>query len=208
MADPERDKRWPEKRWYEHFFDDGSTELSAGDPGRAYYEQLRDGAKAAGSAANALANGAYSTLGNSYDAVRAVARGVGLLGPEEFRRFGQEADFIGASLGQIGPALGQIGPALGQIVDHPRLAARAAGRALKEEPLLPFYLGGRLGMGVITGLGPTAMAGGLLRAVEDGHNLVDAIAYPGIQGRPPPGGLLGIPPEGRGLLGIPTQDPR
>jgi len=170
MADTES-----EKRWYERFFDDGSAELYAGDPGRVHYEQLGDGVKAAGSAANALVNGANSTLGNSVDAGRAVARGVGLLGPDEFRRFGQEADFIGTSLGRIGPALGRI-------IDHPGLAARAAGRALAEEPLLPFYLAGRMGMGALTGLGPAAMAGGLLRAVEDGHNLVDAIVYPGIQG--------------------------
>ena len=89
MADTE-----PGKRWYERFFDDGSTELYAGDPGRAYYEQLRDGAKAVGSAANAAVNGAYSTLDNIQRRRRAIARGVGLLGPDEFRRFGQEADFM------------------------------------------------------------------------------------------------------------------
>jgi hypothetical protein len=189
MADTESRRLWYER-----------------DPSIAYLQMLYGAAKAGGAAANATVNGAYSTLDNTYDAGRAVARGIGVLGPEEFRRFGQEADFIGASLG---PVLGQVGPALGQIAKHPGPAARAAYHVWKKEPLLPFYLAGRAGMGAITGLGPAAIAGGALRAVEDGHNLVDAIVYPGVLGRPlPPGGLLGVPPEGRGLLGIPPQDAR
>jgi hypothetical protein len=195
MADPE-----PNRRWQQRFLDDGTATLYVdtddGELGRAFQ-------KAVGSTAKAFVNGAYSSLDNTYDAVRAAGRGLGVLGPEEFRRFGQEADFIGASLGRVGPTLGQI-------VKHPKLAARAAGRVLAEawDPLLPFHLAGRYGMGALTGFGAAAMAGGVLRAVENGHNLFDAIVYPGIQGRPPPAGLLGIPPEGHGLLGIPPQDVR
>jgi hypothetical protein len=196
MADPESSRPW-----YERLDDSAANIYAGGYPGSAYAEALGAGAKALGSAANAVINGAYSSLDNTYDAVRGVARGVGLLGPEEFRRFGQEADFAGASLGQVGSALRQI-------AEHPNPAFQAALRSVEEEPLLPFYTAGRFGMGAITGLGPAAVAGGILRGLENGHNLVDAILYPGVQGRPPPGGLLGIPPEGRGLLSIPPQDPR
>lgn len=193
-----------ERRWYERYGDDGLADFYANeDAGRATAENARRLARAVGSSANALVNGAYSTLGNSYDAARAVGRGVGVLGREEFRRFGQEADLIGASLGQVGPALGQIGLVLGQIVEHPKLTAQAAGRFLAANPLLPFYFAGRVGMGSVTGLGPVAMAGGALRAVEDGHDLIDSLVQGGLLGTRVPGGLLDIPPEGRGLLGHP-----
>jgi hypothetical protein len=42
-------------------------------------------------------------------------------------------------------------------------------------------------MGYFTGLGLPAMAGGALRAVENGHNLVDAIIQNGIGGIPSAG---------------------
>ena len=68
-----------------------------------------------GTHANAVVNGAYSVFPGVYDAGRAVARGTGLLGQEEFRRFGQEADFVGGSLGKI--------------AEHPEASARIARRA-------------------------------------------------------------------------------
>jgi hypothetical protein len=101
-----------------------------------------------GTHANAVVNGAYSVFPGVYNAGRAVARGTGLLGQEEFRRFGQEADVVGGSLGQI--------------AKHPEAAARIAGRAvskLDEDPLFRYHMAGRAGMGVLTGLGPAAMAG-------------------------------------------------
>jgi len=103
-----------------------------------------------------------------------VARGVGLLGPEEFRRFGQEADAIGNSLGQA--------------VKHPDLAyhasLEAARAALASNPLLYYYGLGRILMGGATRLGPAAFAGDALRAVENGHDLIDAIVKYGVSGIP------------------------
>ena len=125
-----------------------------------------------GTEANAVVNGAYSVFPGVYDAGRAVARGTGLMGQDEFRRFGQEADFIGSSLGRI--------------AQHPGTSARAAGRALSEldkNPLFRPYMGGRAAMGILTGLGPAAMAGNALRAIENGHDLIDVLKY-GIQGWP------------------------
>jgi hypothetical protein len=54
-----------------------------------------------GTEANAVVNGAYSVFPGVYNAARTVARGTGLLGQEEFRRFGQEADVVGGALGRI-----------------------------------------------------------------------------------------------------------
>jgi hypothetical protein len=102
-----------------------------------------------------------------------VARGTGLLGQEEFRRFGQEADFVGGLLGRI--------------VNHPEASARLAGHAvskLDENPLFRYYMLGRAAMGILTGLGPAAMAGDALRAIERGHKGIDILKY-GVQGTPP-----------------------
>lgn len=126
-----------------------------------------------GTHANAVVNGAYSIFPGVYEAGRAVARGTGLMGQEEFRRFGQEADFVGGLLGKI--------------ANHPDASAHIARQAvskLDEDPLFRYYMAGRGVMGWLTGLGPAAMAGTALRAIENGHNAIDAFRY-GIQGRPP-----------------------
>ena len=186
MADTE-----PNKRWQQRFLDDGTATLYVdsddGELDRAY-------SKTVGSVARAFGEGAYSVLPGTYDAGRAFARGSGLLGSEELRRFDQEMDVTAA--------------ALEQIAKHPRPAVRAAGRALSTlwDPVLLPHVAGRMVAGYFSGLGPLAAMGDTLRAIENGHNLVDAIVYSGFQGRPPPGGLLGIPPQGGGLLGIPPTD--
>jgi hypothetical protein len=133
-----------------------------------------DAADWVGTRANAVVNGAYSVFPGTYNALRAVARGAGLLGPEEFRRFGQEADAIGNSLGRA--------------VKYPDLAyhasLEAARVALESNPLLPYYSAGRGRMGFATRLGGAATAGDALRAVENGHDLIDAIIQYGISGIP------------------------
>jgi hypothetical protein len=126
-----------------------------------------------GTEANAVVNGAYSVFPGTYNAGRVVVRGMGLLGQEQFRRFGQEADAVGSVLGKV--------------VEHPEASARIAGRAVSEldkDPLFRHYMAGRAAMGIFTGLGPAAMAGDALRAIENGHNAFDAFKY-GVQGRPP-----------------------
>jgi hypothetical protein len=195
MADTE-----PDKRWYERLLDDGTASIYAGgyegDPGRFYYEQLRNGARAVGTGANAVVNGAYSVFPDTLDFARSALRAAGLFGKAEAGRFDQE--------------MGAMGEGARQVVTHPRLAAQAAGNAWSAgwDPLLLPYLAGRGAMGYVTQLGPFALAGGVLRAAEDGHNLIDSVIYRGVQGRSPPAGLLGIQPEGSGLLAIRPQEQR
>jgi hypothetical protein len=81
----------------------------------SFVADVGDVAKGVGTKANAFVNGAYSVFPGLLNAGRAVARGTGILGSEEFRRFGQEADIVGASLGQI--------------ARHPEPAVRAAREA-------------------------------------------------------------------------------
>jgi hypothetical protein len=172
MADIEPNERAPGFNVVEpgfRVFDDGSVATYGSDLGRPLFSTLKEAA----AWVNAAVNGAYSVLPGTYNAGRAVARGTGLLGADEFRRFGQEADAIGAGLGKL--------------VERPDLAARAAQAwpMLRDNPRLWPYLGGRLAMGAFTRLGPAAMAGDALRAVEKGHNLADAFLYHGILGNPP-----------------------
>jgi hypothetical protein len=195
MADIE-----PDKRWHQRFLDDGTATLYVdtydGELGRATAENVRKVAKAVGSAANAAVNGAYSVFPDTFNYPRSILRGAGVLGKDEAYRFDQE--------------MAAMGEGAKQIARHPKLAAEAAGRAFWAgwDPLILPYLAGRGAMGYFTGLGPFALVGGVLRAAENADNFIDPVLYGGIQGRPPPGGLPGIPPEGRGLLGIPPQEPR
>lgn len=141
--------------------------------GPSLWGDVRDTAEQLGTKANAVVNGAYSVFPGVYNAARAVSRGVGFQGSEEFRRFGQEADFAGG--------------ALTKAAEHPEQAYRA-GRGvmskLDDDPLFRYYMAGRALMGVATGLGPAAMAGDALRALETGHDWVDAFRN-GVQGKPP-----------------------
>jgi hypothetical protein len=124
-------------------------------------------------AANYAVNGAYSIFPGIYNAGRAVARGIGLMGPDEYRRFDQEANFIGNTSEEI--------------AKHPELAYQAAREAavgaLARNPYLAAYALGRAAMGGATMLGPAALAGDALRAVENGHDVLDAVLY-GFQGVP------------------------
>ena len=172
MADIEPDERPPGFNVVEpgfRVFDDGSVATYGSDLGRPFFSNLKEAA----AWVNAAANGAYSVLPGTYNAGRAVARGTGLMGADEFHRFGQESDAIGAGLGKF--------------VDRPELAVRAVQEAwpiLRDNPKLWPYLGGRAAMGIFTRLGPAAVAGDALRAVEKGHNLADAFLYHGILGNP------------------------
>ena len=135
-----------------------------------FLNDVQDAAEAVGTKANAVVNGAYSVFPGTYNAIRAVGRGIGLLGPEEFRRVGQEADFIGGSLGEI--------------AKHPGLAFRIAREAVPivaRDPLLPYYAAGRFLMGGLTRLGRAATMGDALRAIENGHNLFNSVFYHGIK---------------------------
>jgi hypothetical protein len=172
MADIEPDQRPPGFNVGEpgfRVFDDGSVATYGSDLGRPFFSNLEEAAVWV----NAAVNGAYSVFPGTYNAGRAVVRGTGLMGADEFRRFGQEADAIGAGLGKL--------------VERPELAVRATQEALpilRDNPRLWPYLAGRAVMGGLTYLGPAAMAGDALRAVEKGHNLADAFFYHGLLGNP------------------------
>jgi hypothetical protein len=153
-------------------FDDGSVATYGADLGRPFFANLEDAA----TWVNAAVNGAHSVFPGLYNAGRAEARGVGLLGGNEFRRFGQEADAVGTGLIEA--------------AKRPELVGRAASQAwgaMRENLLFP-YFAGRLAMGIGTRLGPVAAMGDVLRAVEDGHNWLDGVFY---------NGVLGIPSQGR-----------
>lgn len=49
---------------------------------------------------------------------------------------------------------------------------------------MKWFVTGRLGVGAATGLGPAASIGDATRAVENGHNTVDALIRGGVLGRP------------------------
>ena len=142
--------------------------------GRSFWRDIVDAAEWAGTRANAVVNGAYSVFPGVYDAGRAVVRGTGLLGSNEFQRSVQESEAVGGLITRA--------------AEHPEHAARTVGRAISEldkNPLFRYYMGGRMFMGLATGLGPAAMAGSALRALEDGHNAYD-IFKRAIQGEHPP----------------------
>ena len=141
--------------------------------GPSLWKDVRDTAEHLGTTANAVVNGAYSVFPGVYNAARAVSRGVGLQGSEEFRRFGQEADFAGGALTKAA-----------QQPEQAYRAGRAVLSKLDDDPLFRYYMAGRALMGIATGLGPAAMAGDALRALETGHDWVDAFRN-GVQGKLP-----------------------
>jgi hypothetical protein len=49
-----------------------------------FLTDVQDAAQAVGTRANAVVNGAYSVFPRTYNAIRALGRGIGVLGPEEF----------------------------------------------------------------------------------------------------------------------------
>ncbi len=61
------------------------------------------------------------------------------------------------------------------------LAQKAA--ALNTEEM-KWRLNGRAATGTVTGMGPAALIGDTTRAVENGHNIVDALMKGGLPGLP------------------------
>jgi hypothetical protein len=140
--------------------------------GPSYWRDARDAAEKLGEGLNATVNGAYSVFSGTGNLAREAGRGLGLYGSEEAARFRQEMNAAGQGLRAV--------------AQNPGLAARLAyeggSAAFKAQPLLPFYLGGRAGMGLLLGLhgipiAPLAVAGDALHAIEKGHNAIDAGLY-------------------------------
>jgi hypothetical protein len=64
-------------------------------------------------------------------------------------------------------------------------------KAVKKEPLLPFYVMGRAGMGGLLAsrgvpIAAFAVLGDALHALEKGHDVIDALGY-GVGGTQPTG---------------------
>jgi hypothetical protein len=160
----------------------GNAEIALSNSyGPSYWNDLWDSAKQLGGAANAVVNGAYSLGPGTYYLAREAGRGLGLFGPDEAQRFRQEMNAAGQGLRAI--------------ARNPGTAARMAGegllKAVKKEPLLPFYVLGRAGMGsLLTSRGvpivPFAVLGDALHALEKGHDVIDAVGY-GVGGAQPTG---------------------
>jgi len=74
------------------------------------------------------------------------------------------------------------------MAQYPQEGVRAAREAIilgyQAEPLIPYYFAGRSLMGIATGLGPAAMGGDLLGALNKGHNALDSIILHGALGVP------------------------
>ena len=141
-----------------------------------FLDDIRDLPEAIADRVGATAKGAYSVLSGTYNAGRAAARGLGLLGPEEAERFRRELELMRSSAKAIAEYPG----------DTARAVYYGADERL-EDPLLKYHLLGRGAMGYFARVGPVplgavALVGDTLRAFENGRqNLVDAL-LDGVQG--------------------------
>jgi len=156
-------------RWSPGQDGNGESQLS-------FWDDVLNAAKRVGEGANAAVEGAYSLVPGTGNFVRGAGRGLGFYGPEEAQRFRQEMNVAGQGLQQI----------VQEPVQSARLAWQGARAAVREQPMLPFYVAGRAGMGLGLALNkipiaPFAIMGDALHALEKGHNLLDTIGY-GISG--------------------------
>lgn len=147
-------------------------------PRLSFWDDVRDAAGQLGEKANAVVEGAYSILPGTGNFFRAAGRGLGFYGPEEAKRFRQEMRAAGQGIRFIA----------NDPVQAARLAYEGGSAAFQAQPLLPYYLGGRAGMGALLAVNrlpfaPFAVAGDALRALENGHNLIDAGVH-GVIGTP------------------------
>jgi hypothetical protein len=128
-----------------------------------------------GDKANAVVNGGYSIFPGVGNALSEWARYAGLMGSDEFWRADQESRVIGG--------------AIEEAWKHPKAAWDLSVETFKDidesEPLFRYYLGGRMLMGLGTGLGPFAAYGDTLAQVNTGHTFLDSIVKGGVGGGVP-----------------------
>jgi hypothetical protein len=134
-----------------------------------------------GTALNALVNGAYSIFPGYGNAFRYLGRSFGFYGANEITRSDQEANFIHAAAVDAYDVLKSSPEARSLAIDATREAVVVFG----SDELHDYFFAGRVMMGGITLLGPAAAAGDALRAVENGHNLLDAAKAAVIGNHPP-----------------------
>jgi hypothetical protein len=158
----------------------GNAEIALSNSyGPSYWSDVRDGVERLGEMAKAVGKGASSLVPGVDNLGRTIGRRAGSYGEEEAQRFRQEMNAAGEGLRWVAE----------NPVQSARLAKRGAVEAFGRYPLLPFHLGGRVGMSVLLGhlgmpwLPPLAITGDAFHALEKGHDVIDAIGY-GIGGMP------------------------
>jgi RHS repeat-associated protein len=148
--------------------------------------EVREASNRAVQFATAFGEGAWSVPRANYYAVRHVARGTGMMGSEELARFNQEAHVVDMAVCQYSENPAAFNEALGY-------AVKGLDTALSTSESLRRYVSarvaGRVAAGVILTpvfwpVGPLATIGDTVRAVESGHDIVDAVVYGGALGHP------------------------
>jgi hypothetical protein len=134
-----------------------------------------------GQAIGAIGDGAYSDLEGVGNALRFVGRSIGLYGPDEINRSDQE----------IRAAIEAIKDGGRLLMDSPEarsVAIRAteeAAAAYWQNERNRYFLLGRIGFGVLTGVAPVAVIGDSTRALEKGHNAIESLGKGIIGNRQP-----------------------
>ena len=127
----------------------------------------------------AFFRGAWSVATGTGNSIRFVARGTGLMGSEEQARWAQEGETVDkfferrASDPEFRKQTNQL------MVDQAKQFYQD-----NMDGEMKWFMTGRLGVGMATGLGPAATIGDTTRAVENGHGVVDSAIR---------GGLFGVP---------------
>jgi len=141
--------------------------------GPSYWSDVRDGVEQLGEMAKAVGRGAYSLVPGVDNLGHALRRGTGFYGEEEARRFRDEIKAAGKGVRLVAENPGQSFD----------LAKRGMSEAFRRNPMLPFHLGGRGGLGLVLSyygmpwLPLMAAAGDTLHALEKGHNVIDSIGH-------------------------------
>ncbi|CCD94777.1 hypothetical protein BRAO375_3690005 [Bradyrhizobium sp. ORS 375] len=118
-------------------------------------------------ALEAVGEGAYSVVAGVGNAFRYLGRSFGLMGGEEFRRSELEANLLAKGIEEYATN---------------RTIRRGANAAIKDKALdyiqdeaHMYRMLGRSVFGTLTTLGPAAMAGDFVRALENGHDWADSL---------------------------------
>jgi len=124
-----------------------------------------------GQAVGAIGDGAYSSLEGVGNAARFVGRSIGLYGSDEINRSDREIRAAAEAVKDAGKLL-MDSPEARSFAAH---AAEDAAAAYWRDEKNRYFLLGRGGFGLLTDLGPVAMIGDATRALEKGHNAIDAL---------------------------------
>ncbi|THC44302.1 NBR1-Ig-like domain-containing protein [Massilia sp. Mn16-1_5] len=128
---------------------------------------------------NAVAalQGIWSVFTGAGNSIRFVARGIGVLGPEEKKKWNEESKRVDDFVSRY-----RNDPAFKREVDQG--ARDVAGKVLTENSngAGKAYISARAATGIITGLGPAAVIGDTVRAVEQGNGMAESLISGGILG--------------------------